>query len=127
MPIVSRPKPTTSKGRISLSRILVIVAALGVAACQPQIQQPSDLLFAPTFSKSRQNYPETYGTKYDCRTFQGSGWKGISSGTIYDFDRRDFISQAGCFASKPECEAWLVFMSGWIDVARYSRCNPHNA
>lgn len=105
----------------------VLALFFGLAACQSQFQQPSDLLFAPTFSKSRQNIPYTYNTPYDCRNFTGSGWKGIAGGVVYNFDQRYQLSQAGCFRSEPECLAWLQVMRGYIDVPRYIRCNPYTA
>ncbi len=120
--------PRPDRRLTSLLRLLpVAAAALGVAACQPQITKPSDILFAPTFSKTRQNIPYTYNTKYDCRTFTGSGWKGIASGRVNNFDNSFKISQAGCFTSQAECQAWITYMSGYIDVPRFMRCNPYTA
>ncbi|CTQ59169.1 MAG: hypothetical protein RIE06_28595 [Roseibium album] len=106
---------------------LVAVAAIGLAACQQQFQTPSDLLFAPTFNKTRQNLPYTQNTQYDCRNFSGTGWKGIASGVVYDFSNRYQISQAGCFKTQQECQAWLSVMRSYIDVPRFIRCNPHTA
>ncbi|MEM9631300.1 MAG: hypothetical protein AAGA50_08245 [Pseudomonadota bacterium] len=104
-----------------------IAATFALAACQSQFQQPSDLLFAPTFSKTRQNIPYTYNTPYDCRTFTGSGFKGIAGGVVYDFDKRYVISQAGCFQSQQECQAWLSVMRSYIDVPRFIGCQPYVA
>ena len=118
---------TARRLRSGLRIAPVLALSLGLAACQSQFQQPSDLLFAPTFSKSRQNIPNTYNTPYDCRTFTGTGWKGIAGGVVYDFDRRDLISQAGCFKTESECQAWLAVMRGYIDVPRFIRCNPYTA
>ncbi len=110
-----------------LRNSVIVLLALGLAACQQQFQTPSDLLFAPTFSKNRSDIPYTQGTKFDCRNFSGSGWKGIASGVVYNFDQRYQISQAGCFASQQECTAWLYVMRSYIDVPRFIRCNPHTA
>lgn len=108
-------------------RATVIAAALALAACQNQFQTPSDLLFAPTFSKDLGNIPYTYNTPYDCRSFTGSGWKGIASGRVINFDRRYQISQAGCFKTEQECQAWLFYMRDYIDVPRFMRCNTYTA
>lgn len=105
----------------------VALATFGLVACQSQFQTPSDLLFAPTFSKTRQNLPYTRNTPYDCRTFTGSGWKGIASGTVYDFSDRYQTSQAGCFKTQDQCLAWLSAMRSFIDVPRFIRCNPYTA
>ncbi|MEP4770960.1 MAG: hypothetical protein ABJY83_23885 [Roseibium sp.] len=105
----------------------VMAVAFALAACQPQFQTPSDLLFAPTFSKSRESIPNPAGTQYDCRTFEGSGWQGITSGVVIDFDNRINISRAGCFKTKAECEAYVTLMSGYIDQQRFMRCRPHTA
>ncbi|MEP3045839.1 MAG: hypothetical protein ABJL55_12755 [Roseibium sp.] len=102
----------------------LLAVTLGLSACQPQIQTPSDLLFAPTFSKSWSAIPRPAGTQYDCRTFKGSGWEGITGGVIYDSDRRYNMSQAGCFKTKPECEAYLMLMRGYIDQPRFIKCRP---
>lgn len=112
----------------SLCRVsFVALATLGLVACQSQFQTPSDLLFAPTFSKARQNLPYTRNTPYDCRTFTGSGWKGIAGGTVYDFDNRYQTSQAGCFQTQDQCLAWLSVMRSFIDVPSFIRCNPYSA
>jgi len=105
----------------------VLAATIGLAACQSQIQTPSDLLFAPTFSKNRSDIPYTSNTRYDCRAFTGSGWKGIASGRIHNFGENYQISQAGCFKTQSECQAWLVVMRGYIDIPRFIRCAPHSA
>lgn len=102
-------------------------AAFALTACQPQFQSPSDLLFAPTFSKTRQNLPYTQGTQYDCRSFSGAGWKGIAAGVVNDFGNRYQVSQAGCFKSQETCLAWLSAMRSYIDVPRFIRCNPYSA
>lgn len=106
---------------------VTLAAALGLAACQSQFQQPSDLLFAPTFSKNRSDIPYTSNTQYDCRRFTGNGWKGIASGRIHNFGENYQISQAGCFPTQNECQAWLLVMRGYIDVPRFMRCAPHSA
>lgn len=125
-----RPFPVAAKparGLRSLLRVfLVSAAALAMAGCQ-QYQTPSDLLFAPTFSRARQDIPYTYNTQYDCRTFTGSGWRGIASGRVRDFGDKFQISQAGCFTSQEECIAWLRFMRTYIDVPRFMGCRPHTA
>ncbi|MCX2722221.1 hypothetical protein [Roseibium salinum] len=102
------------------------VTAVSLAACQ-QYQTPEDLLFAPTFNKSRQNIPYTYNTPYDCRTFTGSGWKGIAAGRVVNFSQKYLISEAGCFRTRQECEAYLSLMRSYIDVPRYIRCSPYSA
>lgn len=104
-----------------------LAASLGLAACQSQFQTPSDLLFAPTFSKNRSDIPYTRNTPYDCNTFSGSGWKGIAGGRVHNFGQDYQLSQAGCFRSQSECQAWLLVMRSYIDVPRYMRCAPHNA
>jgi len=107
-----------------------LVAGLSLAACQ-QYQSSDglvyDLLFTPTFAKNRQDLPYTYNTPYDCRTFQGSGWKGIAGGVVINFDKKYRISEAGCFKTQAECQAYLAVMRGYIDVPRYIRCNPYTA
>ncbi|MBO6893605.1 MAG: hypothetical protein JJ866_16810 [Roseibium sp.] len=124
---MSRPIQAARGLSKGLRAAAVATAILALAACQPQIQQPSDILFAPTFSKSRQNIPSTYNTPYDCRQFTGSGWKGIAGGVVYDFSTRYQISQAGCFKTQAECQSWLSVMRSYIDVPRFIRCNPYNA
>lgn len=113
--------------RHTMKTALVIAACIGLTACQSQFQQPSDLLFAPTFSKTPQNIPNTYQTAYDCRTFTGSGWKGIAGGRVFDFDRRYPVSRAGCFKTQAECQAFLTVMRQYIDMPNYMRCNPYTA
>lgn len=123
------PRRAMIAGRLaSFCRATVVAAAaLTLVACQQQFQTPSDLLFAPTFNKTRQNLPYTQNTQYDCRHFTGNGWKGIASGVVYDFSNRYQISQAGCFKTQQECLAWLSAMRSYIDVPRFIRCNPHSA
>lgn len=105
----------------------IVAASVALLACQSQIQQPSDILFAPTFSKERGNIPGTFNTPYDCRHFTGSGWKGIAGGVVYNFEKRYQISQAGCFKTQGECLSWLSIMRSYIDVPRFIRCNPYTA
>jgi hypothetical protein len=105
----------------------VLSLAVGLGSCQSQFQKPSDLLFAPTFAKNRQDIPYTYNTPYDCRSFSGSGWKGIASGRVENFDQNYVISQAGCFQSQQECRAWILYMRNYIDMPRYMRCEPFTA
>ncbi|WP_269581411.1 hypothetical protein [Roseibium sp. Sym1] len=105
----------------------VLSMAVALVACQSQFQKPSDLLFAPTFNKTRQEIPYTYNTPYDCRSFSGSGWKGIASGRVENFDLSYLISQAGCFKSQQECRAWILYMRSYIDMPRYMRCEPFTA
>lgn len=105
--------------------VFACVMTLGLSACQ--IQSPSDLLFAPTWDTSRANIPNTYGTQYDCRTFQGSGWKGIAGGRSNDFDHGISVSVAGCFQTHEECQAFLALMSGYLYFQQYMRCQPHTA
>ncbi|MEM5582254.1 hypothetical protein WNZ15_07295 [Roseibium sp. AS2] len=116
-----------SRLKAGLKAAPALLAAIALTACQTETTQVSDLLFAPTFSKSRQYLPNTYNTQYDCRAFTGSGWKGIASGRVEYFDERYMISQAGCFRTKNECEAWLSLMRGYIDIPRFIRCNPYSA
>lgn len=121
------------RGLASRLRLAVaFTAALGLAACQSYDTSSSGnvveaLLFTPTFAKNRQDIPYTYNTPYDCRTFAGSGWKGIAGGNVKNFDQTYAISQAGCFKTQNECQAWLFFMRGYIDVPNYMRCNPYTA
>lgn len=100
------------------------VALLTLAACQAQ--SPSDLLFGPT--RSTTYVPETYGTQYDCKVFRAagntSGWRGIVGGKKYDFDRTSNVSREACFQTRAECNAFLSLMSGYVDLAIYSRCQP---
>ena len=123
------PRRAMIAGRLaSFCRATVVAAvALTLVACQQQFQTPSDLLFAPTFNKTRQNLPYTQNTQYDCRHFTGNGWKGIASGVVFDFSNRYQISQAGCFKTQQECLAWLSAMRSYIDVPHFIRCNPHSA
>ncbi|WP_157738814.1 hypothetical protein [Labrenzia sp. VG12] len=128
MPVSTRLACPDSSGlKARLRVVATLSAALLMAGCQSQFQQPSDLLFAPTFSKTRQNIPYTYNTPYDCRTFTGSGWKGIASGKVNNFDQTYLISQAGCFKTQQECEAWIFYMRGYIDIPRFMRCNTYTA
>ena len=119
--------PSAPFKKAALRSLAALSAAVFLVSCQSQFQQPSDLLFAPTFSKSRQNIPYTYNTPYDCRSFTGSGWKGIASGKVNNFDQTYLISQAGCFKTQKECEAWIFYMRGYIDIPRFMRCNPYTA
>lgn len=105
--------------------VTVCALAFGLSACQ--IQSPSDLLFGSTWDTSRANIPNTYGTQYDCRTFQGSGWKGIAGGRSNDLDQGMSVSVAGCFHTLDECQAFLALMSSYLYFQEYMRCNPHTA
>ncbi|WP_428649937.1 hypothetical protein [Roseibium sp.] len=107
-----------------------LVAAAGLAACQPTQSSGrlvEDLLFSPTFTKNRQDIPYTYNTPYDCRSFTGSGWKGIASGVVHNFGQKYQLSQAGCFRTQQECQAYLAVMRGYIDIPYFIRCNPYSA
>jgi|GEM_PF-1699914 len=121
------------RGLPSRLRLAVaFAAALGLAGCQSYDTSSSGnvveaLLFTPTFAKNRQNIPYTYNTPYDCRSFTGRGWKGIAGGKVQNFDQTYAISQAGCFKTPDECQAWLMFMRGYIDLPNYMRCNPYTA
>lgn len=114
-----------------LRLVPMMAAALSLAACQSYDTSGGNvvetLLFSPTFTKNRQDIPSTYNTPYDCRSFTGSGWKGIAGGKVFNFGQKYIISQAGCFKSEGECKAWLSIMSGYIDQPRYIRCNPYTA
>lgn len=103
-----------------------IAATLILTACQQQFQTPADLLFAPTYNLGPQGVPMPWGTKYDCRSFQGTGWKGITGGVIDDLDRRWPISQAACFKTKSECKAYVRLMHGYIDQPTFMGCRPIN-
>jgi len=83
------------------------------------------LLFAPTYDPTK--VPETYGTKYDCKAFQAagkSGWKGIVSGRINDFERTLVRSRAGCFDTRQECQTFVTYMTGYFDFTTYAGCDP---
>ncbi|TYC52258.1 hypothetical protein FMN50_18050 [Rhodobacterales bacterium] len=123
-PLAHSNRTSTWKSGLRLAAGLGL--AFSVAACQ-QFEKPSDLLFAPTFNKSRMNIPYLYNTEYDCRTFTGSGWKGIASGTVNNFSQSYVISEAGCFKSQNECQAYLAIMHRYIDRPRFIRCNPYTA
>ncbi|MBN9671155.1 hypothetical protein [Roseibium aggregatum] len=101
-------------------------AIFSLAACQ-QTPTVEDLLFAPTVSATRASIPSTYNTPYDCRSFTGSGWKGIASGRVDRFSGNFLFSNAGCFKTKAECQAYLNIMSGYIIQTRYLRCAPYSA
>ena len=119
--------PAAPSRKVSIHIATFLVTVSGLTACQTQIQQPSDLLFAPTFSKSEAYTPHPWGTQYDCRKFQGSGWKGITGGTVKDFGRRRQISQAACFKKKSECEAYVTLMRRYIDQPKFMGCRPIGA
>ncbi|MCK7612766.1 hypothetical protein [Roseibium sediminicola] len=124
---IHSPAAATSGLKTGMRVTAVLAVSLALGACQSQFQKPSDLLFAPTFSKNRSDLPYTANTQYDCRAFTGNGWKGIASGRIHNFGQDYQLSQAGCFKSQNECQAWLMVMRGYIDVPRYMRCAPHSA
>lgn len=84
-----------------------------------------DLLFAPTYDPTK--VPETYGTKYDCRAFTAAGktgWKGIVSGRINDFEHVIVRSRAGCFETRQECQTFITYMQGYFDFTTYAGCDP---
>jgi len=120
--------PVTAGDRLAsgLRSVACLAAALGLAACQ-QTPTVEELLFAPTVSASRASVPTTYNTPYDCRTFTGSGWKGIASGRVDRFSGNYVLSEAGCFKTRNECQAYLALMSGYIVRTRYMRCAPYSA
>lgn len=101
---------------------LVVFAFL--SACQ--FQTPSDILLAPTYDT--RYVPQTYNTAYDCRKFktrgQTSGWRGIVGGKKFDFEKTHNVSREGCFETAKECQAFLLLMSGYIEMTIYSRCQP---
>lgn len=110
-----------------------IAAVLASAFMTFAVQVPAvqagfleDLLFAPTYDPSYM--PETYGTPYDCATFRAagntSGWKGIVSGRKFDFERTLVPSRAGCFQTRAECDAFVSYMTGFLDLVIYARCEP---
>ncbi|MTI06110.1 hypothetical protein E1180_11360 [Roseibium denhamense] len=109
-----------------MRRMIALVSVCALASCQ-QIQTPSDLLFAPTFSQSREQFPYTANTPYDCRTFSGSGWKGIAGGTVSDFGDRYPVAQTGCFKTRQESEAYLNIMRSYITTQTFIGCRPHTA
>lgn len=95
--------------------------ALSAPAAQAGLLE--DLFFAPTYNKL--DIPQTRGTRYDCRVFKGKpGWRGIVGGKTYDFGRTVNTSREGCFETKAECQTFLNYMSGFIDLSIYSRCQP---
>lgn len=83
-----------------------------------------DLIFAPRPNEGP--VPQTYGTPYYCPDFKaagnGSGWKGYVAGINMIFDKSEQISRVGCFTSKAECQAFVTYMSGYLEYIRYARC-----
>ncbi|MBO9419751.1 MULTISPECIES: hypothetical protein [Stappiaceae] len=106
---------------------LIAVGTLAFALSACQIQSPSDILFAPTYNTDRGSIPVVSGTQYDCRTFQGSGWKGIAGGRAANWGEPFPVARTACFKTRDECQAFLTLMSGYIDYQPYYRCQPHTA
>ncbi|GGB50509.1 hypothetical protein GCM10011316_23290 [Roseibium aquae] len=110
-------------GRIpsSLPKLAGTMAlAVFLAGCQ--YQSADDLLFKPVVTPD--NAPETYGTQFSCRGFQGPGYKGTAAGQYFDFGVTRNFSRVGCFKTQSDCQAFLNYMSGFIDQVVYSRCQP---
>ncbi|ADZ71395.1 hypothetical protein [Polymorphum gilvum] len=114
------------------SRMVACIAAALIAVSVPLESARAgllyDLLFAPTYDPDY--VPEVYGTPYDCRPYRASGqtagvWRGLiggqsrtGSGTLRQ------ISQEACFASRQDCEAYLVMMRRYIDMVFTHECRP---
>lgn len=94
-----------------------------LAGCQ--YQSAEDLLFKPT--PTFYSIPQTYGTQYDCRSFAGPGWKGTVSGKYVSFDQTRNVSRVGCFKTLPECQTFLTYIGGLIQIGIYSRCEEVGA
>lgn len=107
----------------------ILATGFLLAACQQQqlTMLGYDISNQPFPSPYSGIVPQTYGTPFDCRTFSGTGWKGISAGTVYYGDTQRAVSQAGCFQARAQCEDWLSFMKGYMASWRYFRCEPHLA
>ncbi|MTI42678.1 hypothetical protein JM93_00860 [Roseibium hamelinense] len=105
---------------------LAVVTLAGCQAGGGAEQLADTVLFAPTPNASR-NVPATYGTPYDCRTFQGSGYKGIAGGKRQLFSQSWNVSRAGCFKTEQECQAFLVVMRQYIDIPGYIGCRPYTS
>ncbi|MTH97949.1 hypothetical protein [Roseibium sp. RKSG952] len=100
-----------------------------LAGCQAggSAEQLADtVLFAPTPNASR-NVPTTYNTPYDCRSFEGTGWKGIAGGQRQLFSDSWSVSQAGCFKTQQECQAFLAVMRQYITRPGYIGCRPYDS
>jgi len=106
---------------LKLAGALLLV--LAVSACQ--YNSAGDLLLKPVVTPG--NAPQTYGTQFSCRGFQGPGYKGIAAGKYFDFDNARNFTRVGCFKSQSECQAFLSYMSGFIDQVIYSRCEQVGA
>jgi hypothetical protein len=117
---------TSQNARNLLRHAAVCGLVLGLAACQ-QYSSPADLLFAPSYNSGPGSIPVIAGTQYDCRTFQGSGWKGIAGGRADNWGNPFPVSRAACFQTREECQAFLNLMSGYIDYQPYLRCQPYAA
>ncbi len=106
----------------------LIAVALSLAACQQTSVEgvAETVLFAPTPYAGR-TIPTTWGTPHQCATFRQShatGWKGIVGGRKYDFDKSYPVSDAGCFETRQECEAYLTGMTQYVTQQVYRRCDP---
>lgn len=101
---------------------LAVIATFAVALAGCQYNTPEGLLFGPTYDDAY--VPQTYNTPYDCRGFQGGGYRGTVAGKVFDFDRTRNASRVACFRTQSECQAFLGGMSGYIDQIIYSRCQP---
>jgi len=106
---------------LKLAGALLLV--LTVSACQ--YQSAEDLLLKPVVTPG--NAPQTYGTEFSCRGFQGPGFKGTAAGQYFDFGVTRNFSRVGCFKSQSECQAFLSYMNGFIDQVIYSRCQQIGA
>ena len=102
---------------------LAVLLSSALAGCQ--YQSAEDLLFKPT--ATYYSIPQTYGTQYDCRSFEGPGWKGRVAGKYTSFDMTGNVSRVGCFKTLPECKAFLTYIGGFIQIGIYSRCEDVGA
>lgn len=84
------------------------------------------LLLTPT--RTPGDVPETYGTAYDCRPLKAANqtagvWRGLIGGQVWpDANQTRPASREGCFKTEQECQAFLNFMSGYIDFVYSKEC-----
>ncbi|EFO29033.1 dynein light chain 1,cytoplasmic [Roseibium sp. TrichSKD4] len=101
------------------------VAAFSVFLVGCQNQNFDDFLSNPT--PSFRSIPQTYNTRYDCRSFNGPGWKGTVGGKYAAFGENRNVTRVGCFKTLPECKTFLGYISGMIQITIYSRCQEIGA
>lgn len=113
--------------RSSFKRIaqFALAASLSSVLAGCQYQSAGDLLFKPTLSYG--DVPQTYNTPYDCRSFEGQGWKGTVGGKYSSFDQTRNLTRVGCFKTLPECKAFLGIVGGQVQMIIYSRCEEIGA